>query len=226
MSTTHNKDEWLGIESNPDVLNEFATKLGLDVSKYCFGDVWGLDDELLAMLPQPVVTMILLFPSKCKVAVDESKKGDDSKIFFLSQVHALDDACGTIAMVHSIANNVDLVGLGDGALKKYIDSVKNQSPEVRGQSLADNKEIHDFHHSFCQEGQTESVHSGGTGHHFVCFIRAGDEVVELDGCKPFPIHHGPVGESFEHSVAKIVKTLYMVDPTVEDFALLCFSKTP
>lgn len=110
------------------------------------------------MLPQPIITMILLFPSKCKVKTDESKKGDDSELFFLRQVHALDDACGTIAMVHSIANHVDLVGLGDGPLKNYVNSVKAKSPEERGQALADNKEIHDFHHSFCKEG----LHSSQT----------------------------------------------------------------
>lgn len=115
------------------------------------------------MLPQPIVTMILLFPSKCKVKTDESKKGDDSKIFFLRQVHALDDACGTIAMVHSVANNVDLVGLADGPLKTYVNQVKDKSPEERGQALADNKEIHDFHHSFCKEGLPPS----GTLSHFL-----------------------------------------------------------
>jgi ubiquitin carboxyl-terminal hydrolase L3 len=162
--STENKDEWLGIESNPEVLNEFAQKLGLDVAKYSFHDVWvcaddftrshvqGLDDDLLACLPQPVVTMILLFPSKCKVKFDESKRGDDSNLFFLRQVHALDDACGTIAMVHSISNNVDLVGLGEGALKSYVDTVKDKSAEERGQALADNQAIHDFHHSFCKQG--------------------------------------------------------------------------
>ena len=36
-----NNDEivWLGLESNPDMMNEFAKKLGLD-SQYGFGDIF------------------------------------------------------------------------------------------------------------------------------------------------------------------------------------------
>ena len=31
---------WLGLESNPDMMNEFAKKLGLDTNQYCFGDIF------------------------------------------------------------------------------------------------------------------------------------------------------------------------------------------
>lgn len=35
--------KWLPLESNPDVLNDFSKKLGLDTSQYSFHDVYGLD---------------------------------------------------------------------------------------------------------------------------------------------------------------------------------------
>ena len=35
---------WLPLESNPVVLNDFTSKLGLDVSQYSFHDVFGLDE--------------------------------------------------------------------------------------------------------------------------------------------------------------------------------------
>lgn len=38
---------WLPLESNPDVLNDFVGKLGLDVSQYAFHDVFGLDEVKL-----------------------------------------------------------------------------------------------------------------------------------------------------------------------------------
>jgi len=38
--------KWLPLESNPDVLNDFTSRLGLDVSKYSFHDVYGLDEVL------------------------------------------------------------------------------------------------------------------------------------------------------------------------------------
>ena len=36
--------KWLPLESNPDVLNDFTTALGLDVSRHSFHDVFGLDE--------------------------------------------------------------------------------------------------------------------------------------------------------------------------------------
>lgn len=51
------------------------------------------------MIPEPLLAIILLFPSKAKVQHDGTKTGDDSNSFFLSQIEALEDACGTIAMV-------------------------------------------------------------------------------------------------------------------------------
>lgn len=36
--------KWLPLESNPEVMTEFASRIGLDTSKYAFHDVFGLDE--------------------------------------------------------------------------------------------------------------------------------------------------------------------------------------
>ncbi len=41
------RKKWLPLESNPEVLNDFVSKLGYDTSKYCFCDVFGLDEVRL-----------------------------------------------------------------------------------------------------------------------------------------------------------------------------------
>ena len=68
------EERWLPLESNPEVcflnewikawfqvMNLFLRKLGVP-GVWAVQDVWGLEPDLLAMLPTPVLGIMLLFP--------------------------------------------------------------------------------------------------------------------------------------------------------------------
>jgi ubiquitin carboxyl-terminal hydrolase L3 len=99
------------------VLNKFLVKVGVSDS-YHLVDVYGLDPDMLAFLPKPVVAFILLFPcgenyDKHRKQEDEELKANPQKIpenvFYMRQY--LRNACGTVALFHAILNNTDTVEL-------------------------------------------------------------------------------------------------------------------
>lgn len=50
------------LESNPDVMNEFVARLGLDTSKHAFCDIYGLD-EVSRHTNSPWILKIVLIGS-------------------------------------------------------------------------------------------------------------------------------------------------------------------
>ncbi|WFD43673.1 ubiquitinyl hydrolase 1 [Malassezia psittaci] len=66
---------WVPLEANPELFHEWSAKLGLDTQKCDFHDVYGLDEELLGMVPQPVHAVLLLFPLSPKI--EERHRSED-----------------------------------------------------------------------------------------------------------------------------------------------------
>ena len=103
-----NVGNWLPLESNPEVLNPFCARLGIPPA-FGFADVFGLDEELLMMVPQPCLALCLLYPSDKISAVrraDMASRVADQpapppELFFVQQHDGIGNACGTIAVLHS-----------------------------------------------------------------------------------------------------------------------------
>lgn len=125
-------------------------------------DVYGLDSESLAWLSRPVLSVILLFPCTDQYYEYRDKQAAEIKasgqtispdVFYMKQI--VPNACGTVALIHSVANSNDAIQLGDGHLKLFLDDCKTMSPEERGDHLQKADNIINAHKEIAQEGQTE-----------------------------------------------------------------------
>ncbi|CAG8515618.1 247_t:CDS:2 [Paraglomus brasilianum] len=222
---TKRKSKWLPLESNPDVLNEYAHKLGLSPS-WAYTDVFGLDSELLAMVPQPVVSVLLLYPITAnneayrKEQAQKEEQIIPSDLIFYKQT--ISNACGTIGLLHSLANSLDTIQV-DGPLKSLIEKTKDASPEERARVLEEDNALAEAHQSAGEAGQTRAPRPDeDVKLHFICFSQKNGRLYQLDGRNSSPIDQGPVTNLLEDS-AKIIKKYMELDPTETQFSVIALS---
>jgi len=226
---------WVPLESNPEVLNRFMRKLGVP-SDWELVDVYGLDPELLAFLPSPVVAMILLFPINEKYETyrkheeeEVNIKGQEvsPKVYFMKQT--IGNACGTVALLHSILNNKDHIPFDgcNGRLQKFLESTSNMRPDEIAKFMETDPSICSVHEETALEGQTEAPSSQErTNLHFVSIVHRDGSLYELDGRKPFPINHGPSSdETFLNDAAVVCKKFMERDPNELHFSMLALAKS-
>lgn len=74
--------------------------------------------------------------------VEESEKRQSEKpeingVYYMKQT--ISNACGTIALLHAVANNEDRLDIkSDSVLKRFLDLTRGLSPEERGKQLERN----------------------------------------------------------------------------------------
>ncbi|KAF7294498.1 Ubiquitin carboxyl-terminal hydrolase [Mycena kentingensis (nom. inval.)] len=212
---------WIPLESNPAVLNSWSEEAGL-AEVHQFSDVYGLDDGLLGMVPQPSKAIVLLFPiseqSEEKRAAEDKEieeKGQpvvDPTIVFIKQT--IPNACGTMGLIHAIANSDVTIAPGS-ALSKFIDECMDKNPDDRAQLLESTPHFTEIHAQAASEGQTAVPTNLKTNLHFTCFVSAPSpdgsgqqRVIELDGRRAGPIDRGECTDLLK-DVAKIVKEVYI-----------------
>lgn len=71
-------NNWLALESNPEVINSYINEIGFDTSKYLFYDILGTEEWAQAMIPQPVLAIMLLYP--IKEHTEQFNKQEEEKI--------------------------------------------------------------------------------------------------------------------------------------------------
>ena len=109
-------------------------KVGLPQT-WGFGDVFGFDEELLAMCAQPVIAVIANV-ERLKKTEDKAQGDMDTAkgSYYMEQTGPLDNACGVIACIHAILNNLggEKIVLPESAhLAKFLSDAKDKSPHDR-----------------------------------------------------------------------------------------------
>ncbi|XP_076635438.1 ubiquitin carboxyl-terminal hydrolase isoform X1 [Colletes latitarsis] len=226
---------WIPLESNPEVMTKFLHRIGVP-KEWCIIDVYGLEPDLLALVPKPVIAVILLYPLRKednKLEDNEDVKENDKSalgptdpdVYHMKQY--IHNSCGTIALIHSVANNLDSINLQDGFLKTFLDKSKNLNFEQSGGLLVASSEISETHKGLALEGQT-MVPSVETPvyHHFVAFIHKNGVLYELDGRKSAPINHGPTSpETLLEDSARVCKEYMVRDPEEVCFTVVALSNS-
>ncbi|XP_014214165.1 ubiquitin carboxyl-terminal hydrolase [Copidosoma floridanum] len=230
MEISGKKVTWIPLESNPEVMTKFVHKLGVP-DKWSLCDVYGLDQELLAALPQPVLAIILLFPVSLESETNKSeleakeKETDAARDKVYHLIQYIRNACGTIALIHSIANNLDQIKLQDGELKNFLYETKDVASNERGERLLEAKGISDIHKEVAGLGQTEVPESGKVFHHFVAFVHKEGSIYELDGGKPHPVNHGSSSaETFLEDAARVCREYMNRDPENVQFNIIALAR--
>lgn len=223
---------WTALESNPDVLTKYIHKLGVS-PLWSLADVYGLDPEILEFIARPVKAVILLSP--CSSNYENYWKEEDEKLkanpptipeglFHMKQ--CIHNACGTIALVHGIANNSDIDLEDGGILKNYLNTARELSPEKRGTLLEGDSAFTDAHQELAQEGQTDANSGVQVNHHFIVFVNYNNELYELDGRKSYPVNHGATSaDNLLQDAAKVCKAVMERDPDDVRFSVIALVPT-
>ncbi|EUC67136.1 ubiquitin carboxyl-terminal hydrolase [Rhizoctonia solani AG-3 Rhs1AP] len=191
--------KWIPLESNP----EWSGKLGLTTKVHDFSDVYGLDPELLELVPSPSKAVVLLFP--ITDATEQKRKEDDERLekegqpdidptlIFIKQT--ISNACGTIGLLHAILNsNIVLTP----AIDKYV--FAGHTSDECGKILEETTLFAKAHIDAATSGQSAvpAPDHLDTNLHFTCFVVAPSpetkekRLIELDGRRAGPIDHGPL----------------------------------
>ncbi|KAJ8795308.1 hypothetical protein J1605_018323 [Eschrichtius robustus] len=210
-------------------LPRVLARLGV-AGQWRFEDVLGLEEESLGSVPAPACALLLLFPltaqvgrgargaqalrcARCrqtghenfrKKQIEELKGQEVSpKVYFMKQT--IGNSCGTIGLIHAVANNQDKLEFEDGSvLKQFLSETEKLSPEDRAKCFEKNEAIQAAHDAVAQEGQCRV--DDKVNFHFILFNNVDGHLYELDGRMPFPVNHGTSSEdSLLQDAAKVCR---------------------
>ncbi|XP_044968407.1 ubiquitin carboxyl-terminal hydrolase 3-like [Hordeum vulgare subsp. vulgare] len=226
-------ERWPPLESSPEVFNQFMWSLGVPRGEAEFHDVYGLDSDALAMVPQPVLAVIFCFPDPPEdpsappeqVLATEDKDAWD-QVYFIKQVESLGNACGTIALLHAVGNaHSEISLLENSGLDLFFKSTASMDPYERARVLEKNDDMARAHSLAASAGDTEI--GDIVEEHYVCFTALSGALYELDGMKSGPIKLGSSSpESLLQDAVHVIKAMMHRIPNSVNFNVMVLSRSP
>lgn len=191
-------------------------------------------------MPQPCAALILLFP--CAAISTErrrelksqrdSQPPPPAELFFAQQHDECGNACGTIAVVHAVANAAagGLMALdGESPLAVLLRDDPGGA-WARGRALVASDAIRLLSNETARAGQTQGAGTDDNqGQHYVAFVALDGLLWELDGRNigddgvAFPVCHGGT-DAFLSDAAALIQTQFIArDPDNPHFSILAFA---
>ena len=205
--------DWLPLESSPEQLNHLLDRfISADSSSSSaqlgFTDIYSLDD-VEVLFPFPVYACLLLFPittqSQHSDTVSSVAEKVEEKVKFIKQY--IGNACGSIAVLHSILNTPRLLDSAVPAIR-HLHSLK--TAHDRGLYVQQEPLFRQAHSQSLNVSSQRQVSDADmdTMLHFVCFVHDdSDALVELDGrfAEPKLVTHKSPTSSLLKDVCEHVK---------------------
>ncbi|KAK4988647.1 hypothetical protein LTR50_003830 [Elasticomyces elasticus] len=135
---------WCEIESEPAFFNVILQELGIQNIRV--HEVFGLDDDYLAILPKPVHAMIFLFRYR-EEDHDMRETACPDHVWFANQIPT--NACATIALLN-IVNNIPSLDMGPH-LQSFKEFTLKFDPLSRGYAIDSFEFVKRTHNSFARE---------------------------------------------------------------------------
>lgn len=142
-----NKETWQGfceIESEPAYFSAILRDIG--VRETTVREVFALTPDLLAMLPQPIYGLILLFRYR-EFGNEDQATDCPSDVWFANQLPG-QNSCGTLAMINILMNSAE-VEVGEH-LAQFKEFTNDMSPFQRGEAFASFDLVKKIHNSFAK----------------------------------------------------------------------------
>ena len=208
--------------SNPDLTRPIAPNLRRSLglpTEIGFHDIFGFEPDLLAMVPQPVHAILLLFPiteasEKARLEHAATRTNDAAsvspRVWFTRQT--IGNACGTIGVLHAVANTQHEYSIADDSwFARFFAATRTMTPVERAAHLEADDSLEHAHAGAASSATSSTAVPEADEEvdlHFVALVHVDGGLYELDGRKDAPVRHGDTSaESFLLDAGAVVKSL-------------------